>query len=510
MNLGSPKRLIALASVASLLALAACSDDSGSGNGGSGGDGEPQAMDIGWMTILHAPNTPPVGGPAEVALEEHTGHNIDFQWVPAANATESLNAALASDTLTEIVTLDNVNSSTMRSAFMNGQFWQIDDYLADYPNLSQIPEEILEGARVNGGLYGVPIHHPVARYGMIIRQDWLDNLGLDVPHTLEEVAEVARAFTEDDPDGNGEHDTVGILDRAESFNLGFRSIAGYFGAGNHFEVDDDGTIVPSFTTDNFMEAMEWYRDLYEDGAINQEFVTMQKQNQFDAFTRGRGGMIFSGLFEAKNFYDLAVSADPNTEMELTMVNDLTVNDVPRRIVSDTNGGVGGWISISKTNVPTEDELREVLGFLDKLLDEEAHIIFAYGVEGEHYQREDDGAITIIDQDKWTREVQPMSDSRPTRYRYFPTTNELENVGNELMEENVEFAVFNPAQSLTSETYDVKWSELRTDANAAYDNFMMGNLTIEEYAENIAALGPKGLDAISEEFTAAAAEVAAGK
>ena len=37
---------------------------------------------------------------------------------------------------------------------------------------------------------------------MWIRQDWLDALGLDVPRTWDELAEVAKAFVTRDPDGN--------------------------------------------------------------------------------------------------------------------------------------------------------------------------------------------------------------------------------------------------------------------------------------------------------------------
>ena len=46
---------------------------------------------------------------------------------------------------------------------------------------------------------------------MWIRQDWLDALGLEAPRTWDELAQVANAFVTEDPDGNGEDDTIGIL-----------------------------------------------------------------------------------------------------------------------------------------------------------------------------------------------------------------------------------------------------------------------------------------------------------
>ncbi len=43
-----------------------------------------------------------------------------------------------------------------------------------------------------------------------IRQDWLDNLKLEVPTTIEELEGSCAPFTEDDPDGNGQKDTYGL------------------------------------------------------------------------------------------------------------------------------------------------------------------------------------------------------------------------------------------------------------------------------------------------------------
>src|SRR5690625_7257205 len=69
---------------------------------------------------------------------------------------------------------------------------------------------------------------------------------------------------------------------------------------------------------------------------------------------------------------------------------MTYGDVPRRIVSDTNGGMGGWLAINTQTVESEDDLREVLGFIDSLLDEEPFTLMTQGIEGEHYEVDDDG------------------------------------------------------------------------------------------------------------------------
>ena len=491
---------ISVASIAIAgVALAGC----GTGSGDSATD----TNTISWMTIVHTPTTPEPDGPIETAVQDATGYAIDYQWVPAASAGEKLTAAIASNTLADVVTLNSLTSSVVRGALEDGQFWEVSDYLDDYPNLAKIDEQTRRDASINGDLYGVPIQKIKARYGVLVRQDWLDNLGLEVPHTTEELAEVARAFTNDDPDGNGQDDTTGFYDRLESFDLGFRSLSGYFGAGSMFELTGDDEVVASFGTEAFTEAMEWYRGLYSDGAVNNEFVTVQKQNQYDAIAQNKGGIVVTGIWEARNFQALAESADPDTPMDWALINDLTHDDVPRRILSDTSGGIGGWYAMPKSEVEDEEELRTILDFLDKMSTEEVFGLMTNGIEGEHFDFDDEGAVSIIDQGVWDQEVQPFQASRMSDdLVIYPSNVDYVNESDELMAEQEEYVVTNVAQSLTSDTFDTRWSEVAADAKDAYNKYMVGQLEMSDYEAAIDKLRAGDLGKIEEEYTAAYAEV----
>ena len=490
---------IALTAVAAL-ALAGCS-------GGGAADREGPKTEVSWMAILHSPTPPEPDGPVESALQEHTGIDIDFQWVPDSVREEKLSAALASDRLTDIVTLPRVNDTTIRRALTSGQFWDIEEYLDDFPNLAEIDPQTLEGARIDGYLYGVPIQKPKARYGVLVRQDWLDNLGLELPHTIDELGEVARAFAHDDPDGNGKDDTYGILDRQESFSLGFATIAGYFGAGLAFELDDDDNVISSYDTPALKEAMEWYRDLYDDGAINHEFVTLQKADHMDAYGTGKGGIFIGTLDTGSGFTNLAADIDPGSPMVWSRVNDMTYEDVPRRITSDTNGGLGGWLAISKSSVTNEEDLRIVLGFIDGLMDEEAFSVMTNGVEGTHFQFDDDGVVEILDQKKWTEEVEIFKSSRPSELvTTYLTEDPTVNEANEMIAENADYAVTNVAQSLSSKTFDSRWSQIGQVATDAYNKFMVGEIDIDGYQSAIDEARADGLGQIEQEFTASYREV----
>ena len=487
--------------LATALALTAC-------GGGSGGGGDESAEGpITWMATLHTPTTPEADGPIESALEEHTGEKLEVSWVPAASSAEKLNAALSTGKLADIVSMAPADSALVRQSLKSGMFWDVEDYLADFPNLAKIDEQTVASARIDGHLYGVPVQKNKARYGVLVRQDWLDNLGLEVPHTIEDLTTVAEAFAKDDPDGNGKDDTTGFLDREESFDLGFRSLSGYFGAGDDFTVDDAGQVHAVFASDEFTQAMEWYRGVYESGAVNQEFVTMQKTNQLDAIAQGKGGIVVTGLFEAKGYLATAQDSNPKTPMKWALVNDMTQGDVPRRILTDTGGGMGGWLAFPKEYVKSEAELKKVLGFVDKLLDEESFDLMTNGIEGTHYEVDGDGAVSITDQTLWEQEVQPYASSRPSeKVVTYKSSEPYVDEGNEKMAENEEYSVVNPTQSLTSETYDRQWTTLYGEAKDAYNQYVVGQIDMAEYEAIVDGLGGQGLDQILEEFTASYAEV----
>lgn len=485
---------------AGALALSACGGSS-SGGGGEGGSGDGGAFT--WMALLHTPSTPEASGPVQSGLTEAIGQEFEIQWVPDASKEEKMNAALASGSVADITSITNLTNSSIRSGVTSGLFWDVEPFLGEFENLKSIDPKVIEAARLDGVLYGVPFQKPLARYGVLVRQDWLDALGLEVPHTIEELGEVAKAFAAGDPTGTGASVT-GFIDREESFKVGFRALAGYFGAGETFQLDEaSGTIIPACTSDAWKEAMEWYQGVYAAGGVNQEFITTQKQNQQQAIAQDKGGIVVTGLFEAKNYVALANSINPDSGVEWTLINDITYADVPRRIISDTGGGMGGLFSISTQSVQSEDDVRRVLAFADGLMNQDAHNLMTNGIEGTHYEIDGDGAVNITDQALWEQEVQPYSSSRLAENAFiYQSSDPYVNLANEMMDENAQYAITNPVQSLNSETFNTQWATIEQGLNDAYNKFMMGQASMSDYETAIESARSQGLDDIISEYTEA--------
>ncbi|MBW7457009.1 extracellular solute-binding protein, partial [Paenibacillus sepulcri] len=220
--------LVSLTLIGSLL-LSACSSsgktgtDAGSAEGANTTGEAPLELTIQTIT----PSTPPAADDNVIkrAIEAATHSKMSITWVSNNIYTEKLNVTLASGNLPDLLMVNDPFSTAFRTAVAQGAFWDITPYIKDYPNLSN---SISQNAwnvtkQADGNNYGIPRPRPEEGESFfIVRKDWLDRLGLQVPTTTEELYKVAKAFTDQDPDGNGKADTVGIaayLD-ANDTNLG--------------------------------------------------------------------------------------------------------------------------------------------------------------------------------------------------------------------------------------------------------------------------------------------------
>lgn len=135
--------------------------------------------------------------------------------VDSTQAATKLNTAIMSGNYPDIIA---TNPSSFLNYARTGVIADItdafetyaSDYLKEYLNADG--GLALQNCMVNGRLYGIPeMQNSYDSVSMMwIRADWLENLGLEVPTTVEDFVEVAHAFTYEDPDQNGVDDTYGL------------------------------------------------------------------------------------------------------------------------------------------------------------------------------------------------------------------------------------------------------------------------------------------------------------
>ncbi len=114
-------------------------------------------------------------------------------------------------------------------------------------------------------------------YSLIIRQDWLDRLGLETPETLEEWMTVLRAVRDEDANGNGDPDDE--IPFSAGGHAWYTTFWGYLWDLNLFQSDgwhghEDGTMTYDFISDDAFEFYTWLNGFYHEGLLDPEFMTL--------------------------------------------------------------------------------------------------------------------------------------------------------------------------------------------------------------------------------------------
>ena len=152
----------------------------------------------------------------------------------------------------------------------------------------------------DGKIYGMAVSpHLTEGEVMIIRQDWLDNLGLEAPTTIDEFEEVTHA--EDDPDGNGEKDTYGFTYEGDTiYNNGWCAdpvtiFSVYTGKNlpGQWQEDEDGKLVYGSLDEGNKKALERLAKWHANGWTFQEAAATGAWDAMTQFTEGKAG-IFIG------------------------------------------------------------------------------------------------------------------------------------------------------------------------------------------------------------------------
>lgn len=225
-------------------------------------------------------------------LEEENGVDIEWQQI-TADWDQKKSVMFAGGDIPDILFKA---TATTDFATYNGLFADLAPYIEDgsMPNVAGMFEDHPELRALctdeNGSIYGLPNYRslwPRTNRVLYINQTWMDNLGLKMPTTMDELYEVLVAFRDGDPNGNGDTSDEIPLD----FN-GFPSfLLACFGVPLMNESDgyyvEDGAVKNFRVDEHYKEFMVWLQKLYGEGLINEEVIT-QDYSKFQSLARGEG------------------------------------------------------------------------------------------------------------------------------------------------------------------------------------------------------------------------------
>ncbi|GIP35786.1 extracellular solute-binding protein [Paenibacillus sp. J2TS4] len=461
------------------------------------GEAKKSPVKISIMANLHTPEVP--SDLIEKLVEEKTNTQLDIQWVPDGSYEEKLNASFATGTLPQAVYMKNQSTLILfKDAIRDGQFWEIGPLLKDYPNLNNFNPAVMNNTSVDGKIYALYQERPLSRQGIIYRKDWADRLGLSAPKNVDELYDMLKGFTENDPNGSGKKDTIGLTDRSDLIYGAFKTISSYFGTPNNWS-EEDGKLEPEFMHPGYMETMKYFRKLHEEGLINQDFPVTSKTDQQNLFITGAAGMYIGAMGDVVSLHQKMVEINPDIELE-----------VHNRIEGPDGLGIwaipgyGSAVLFPKSSVKTEEDLKDILSFYDQLMSPELANLIYYGVEGTHYNIVEGKASPVEDAKLTEREVKPYQAimvGGPSTidmlegYFKLPVKAKAE----ELIIDNENFLIHDPTAPLDSQTYTERGVRLQEIIKDATYNFILGKLDEAGFQNEVDRWLKEGGSQIIEEF-----------
>lgn len=323
--------------------------------------------------------------------EKMTNIHVNWETVQTDVLEEKRNLMLAGGDYPDMLFATALPKSDMLKYGDQGVIIELNDYIDDYaPHLKRIMEEypiVAKGLTMpNGKIYGFPaIFDPKFKgmhYGTPwINKNWLDELGLKEPETLDEFYSTLKAFKERDPNvipyGGVKMDgVIGFLKGA--FELNNHGMA-----NKHLDLDPESgklRFVP--TAKNYRKLLEYTNKLYTEGLIDPEIFTIEYHEFTSKGTEGRYGVV-NGI-------------DPETLMGLTgYVGTPVLKGISGKKMSTSIGSplghTGMFLITDKAKNP-----EALVRWMDYFYSEEGVKMFFMGFEGVTYNETADGELAYTD------------------------------------------------------------------------------------------------------------------
>ncbi len=316
-------------------------------------------------------------------ISDLTNVYIDFTAVAGGSVEEeAFNLMVASSDYLDILGVMNYYSTGAEGAIEDGVIIDIYDALQELaPNywerLSASSDDFLQMVTDSGQMGSIAqllMDKGSENMGPIIRKDWLDNLGLDVPKTYDELHEALLAMKNEygavsylTADGND-------IDLASGFNI---TPGGY----NLVE----GEIVSAFDTEAYKEYLQMIAQWYSEGLFNDDFYNDSLNDMRSDMANDMVSFIDGSAENMGEVYDYNRE---NTSMELVAMRYPTQTEEYDVHVGQT----GTIIKNSDTwSISTAcGDIEPLMKLVNWLYSDDAYYVYNWGTEGETYTIDSNG------------------------------------------------------------------------------------------------------------------------
>lgn len=351
----------------------------------------------------------------------------------------------------------------------------------------------------DGQYYSLPFIRGEGSYlifnGNIVRKDWLDELGLEVPETIEEMEQVLLAFKEQ------KGATVGYTVAWKDYSR----MVYAFGIAQDFYINEEGKVAYGYIEPEYKDFLTLFRRWIDLGIADPDMFTHDYDTFSAKIATGQTGLIWGNT--GGELGSLLESIKPSVPgMDWIPVPNPVQNagDVfPMNISASQVNSIGASISASCEYPEAAAKL------LDYVYSPEGTILSNFGLEGESFEYDADGNVVFTElvtnnPNGYTQE-QVVAYFSGEKNKSFINTKEAMDLAYKLdiQRESVEMwrtdgapNSLMPNATLTAdetETYVSIMSEINTYVEEMRLKFMLGSEPLENYEKFVQTLYAMGID-----------------
>lgn len=435
-------------------------------------------------------------------IQEKTGVNLEFVGSESSpqETSEAFSLLLASGDYPDLMQCNWITfTGGPQAALDDGYIIALDDYAEYFPNYSQIlaeNEQWNKDVRTDGGqLYNFPMlgsQDTTAGTGWVLRQDYLDKIGMAVPETIDEWTAVLTAFK----DQLNLSAPMTFESRWLFLEYATAGLSSAYGVCYPFYIQDNTTVFgpqqPGYK-DWVTTLTEWYAN----GLLDKDLFSVDKSTVQSKFASGEAGAALQQVRNVQNCIQ-ANAEDPNYKVVAAPSTVANKGDEPQ-LAHHNNSYTGGCaVSISTQCKNIEAACR----FLDYWYSEEGALFCTYGEEGFSWNYVD-GVPTFTDiilnnpdtpDAQGARYYVGQFQNGPIRVidsnsHLMPEVREIQNVFQANMKEYAYPTVTNNSEEIDTMK---KWADIDTYCRETITAFILGNKPLTEWDSFMSTLDSMGI------------------
>lgn len=225
------------------------------------------------------------------------GINLEYDIVADTDEdmTTKINMAIATDDLPDFLI---VNATQFKDLLDADMLEDMTDYIDAYASediknfLGQVEEDQWKNVQKDGRTYGIlsPFEYDDYIGVAAIRKDWMEELKLEEPETLEDIWKIAGAFKDNKMGGTCDIG-VGLTKNVIDFRTPTLFLLNAYHAYYDIWLEEGGQLVNSTIQPSMKKALSKLHDKYEEGLIDPEFGSKDQTKQMEDAVAGRTGVV---------------------------------------------------------------------------------------------------------------------------------------------------------------------------------------------------------------------------